>query len=337
MDWTSDSTSVGVTAARMISRGSLLLLLVSPSMGCGDDGGTMNVLPTASASGSGSDGGATAGTTDTGMVDASADTTAGPMTSFPATYRFDCIEVLEMGDSDDDGVPDGGAFQATALENTWSADIDAFKLNVLLTVRERDDEAGSAVLAIGSGIGTGLDDQCLEPSTASGEQQAVFDAASAQWQPGGEGCVEPAAGDGFGGTYTFDLPASDTIYIYAEDDDGTVFNCVPGGAAPNAVPLHAITATVTVDADDRIAAGHLTGCLVDSEAQNLCSCLGSCMGAPNPACGGCPDGSSPLASLLGGVGPTDNCTQIMGETAYDLTVGFTTSLLPVAEPSVCGG
>lgn len=315
----------------MISRGALVLPLLT---GCGDDDGTMNVLPTASASDGGTNG--TAGTTDTGMADVTADTTAGPEATFPATYRFDCIDIIEMGDGNGDGVPDGEAIQATLLENTWAADIDAFKLNVMLTVRERDEAAGTAVIAIGSGIGTGLDDQCVEPSTASMAQQAGFDAASAQWQPGGEGCVEPATGDGFGGTYTFELPPTDTIYIYAQDDDGTVFNCVPGGGAPNAVPLHAISATVTVDANDQVAGGQLTGCLVDSEAQALCSCLGECAGAANPECGGCPDGSTPLATLLGGVGPTDNCTSVMGETAYDLTVGFTTGRLPVDEPAQCG-
>ena len=35
----------------------------------------------------------------------------------------------------------------------------------------------------------------------------------------------------------------------------------------------------------------LTGCLVDSEAQTLCSCLGECVGSPHADCGGCPDGS----------------------------------------------
>jgi hypothetical protein len=103
------------------------------------------------------------------------------------------------------------------------------------------------------------------------------------------------------------------------------------------VPLHAIRATVTVDEDDEAAAGQLTGCLVDSEAQALCSCLGECAGSPHADCGGCPDGSVPLAQLLGGVGPTDDCTSRMGETAYDLTVGFSTHRLAIDEPMTCAG
>ncbi|MEX1362769.1 MAG: hypothetical protein AB1Z98_06555, partial [Nannocystaceae bacterium] len=277
-----------------------------------------------------------AGTTDAATTEVTADTTAGVDPTFPATYRFDCIDIITVGDGNGDGMPDGEAIQATLLENVWGQDIALFKLNILLTVLERDGAAGTATLSIGSGIGTGTADQCVEPTTASPEQAAGFDPDTAVWQPGGEGCVEPAADGAIGATYTFETAPSDTIYIYAQDDDATPFNCVPGGSSPNAVPLHAITSTVTVDANDQVAAGQLTGCLVDAEAQALCSCLGECSGAANPACGGCPDGSTPLATLLGGVGPTDRCTELMGETAYDLTVGFTTTRLPVAEPTTCG-
>lgn len=324
----------------------LSCLLSFSAAACGsDDVEPPNVLPTASASdGSTGSTGATNPTSPTmgeegsTAVEPTADTTEGTEVVFPATYRFDCIDIVEMGDGNADGQPDGKSIQATLLENTWAADIDAHKLNVMLTVRSRDDAAGMAELLIGSGIGPSNDDLCTEPTTASDPQTATFDAEQAQWQPSGASgsCAEPAAGGGFGGTYTFELSAADTIYIYAEDDDGTVFNCVPGGGAPNAVPLHAIQATVTVDAAEQIAAGQLTGCLVDAEAQDLCSCLGECTGAANPDCGGCPDGSVPLAQLLGGVGPTDRCTDIMGETAYDLTVGFTTRRLGIDEPMVCG-
>lgn len=139
------------------------------------------------------------------------------------------------------------------------------------------------------------------------------------------------------GTYTFELTPADTVYVYAEDDDGTVFNCTAGGGAPNAVPLHAVQAIVTVDSGEVVAAGQLTGCLLDAEAQGLCSCLGECSGTPHADCGGCPDGSVPLSELLEGVGPTDRCTEVMGATAYDLTVGFTTTRLSIDEPMTCGG
>jgi hypothetical protein len=329
-----------------IRGGRVLVGLLLGAAGCGDDGPS-NVLPPASDSSSGATV-ADATVADTAMadttvadpdtgVDVTADTTAGGGTMFPATYRFDCIDIVEIGDGNEDGQPDGESIQGTLLENTWAADIVNFKLNILLTVSARDDMAGTAELLIGSGIGPDAASLCTEPTTASEPQMAGFDAAAAQWQPSSRGaCAEPAAGTGgFGGTYTFELGAADTVYIYAQDTDGTVFNCVPGDGAPDAVPLHAIQATVTVDENDQVAAGQLSGCLVDAEAQGLCSCLGVCTGSAHADCDGCPDGSVPLAQLLAGVGATDNCTQIMGETAYDLTVGFTTRRLAVAEPMLC--
>ncbi len=313
-------------------------LLACPS----DDTGEQNMLPTtASASGSTSNGsGATEPPADTG-VDETADDTAGTAGSapvFPATYRFDCIDILELGDSNMDGQPDGEAIQATLLENTWLSDIQNFKLNVMLTVQERDEESGASTIVVGSGVGPDAGDLCTEPSSVGTPQAATFQPGVAQWQPvdATGSCSGPADGGEAGGTYSFELAAGDTIYVYAEDDDGTVFNCVPGGAAPNAVPLHAVVGTVTVDANEGIAAGQLTGCLVDSEAQALCSCLGECSGTPHESCGGCPDGGVPLGELLGGVGPTDACTATMGETAYDLTVGFTTTRLSIDEPMLCG-
>jgi len=168
--------------------------------GCpGDDEGTQNVLPTAGGSGSGTVGPDTAASTTTG-ADATADETAGPGASFPATYRFDCIDIRELGDGNGDGQPDGESIQATLLENTWLADIDAFKLNVLLTVRERDEDTGEATLLVGSGIGTGLGDQCVEPTTAGSPQSASFEEGQLEWQPSGMvgSCAEPTAGSGDG-------------------------------------------------------------------------------------------------------------------------------------------
>ena len=321
----------------------MVMMGLLPGAGaCGDDGGGTNVLPTTSDDGN-ADTTATGPGSETGpgtsVDEATADTTAGgggPV--FPATYRFDCIDVVQMGDGNGDGEPDGEAIQALLLENTWAADIAAYKLNIMLTVRSRDDAAGMAELLIGSGIGPDASDLCTEPTTAGDPRPASFDASVATWQPSDAqgACAEAAAGGSFGGTYTFETPPEDTIYIYAQDTDGTVFNCVPDGSSPNAVPLHALQATVTVDEDENVSAGELTGCLVDAEAQNLCSCLGQCAGTPHADCGGCPDGSVPLAELLGGVGPTTRCTDLMGETAYDLTVAFTTRRLDVDEPMTCG-
>jgi hypothetical protein len=318
--------------------GSMIMMGLLPLAGaCGDDGGGTNVLPTTGDASSGVT--VSSGPAPESSGDATADTTAGGGgPELPATYRFDCIDVVQMGDGNGDGEPDGEAIQALLLENTWTADIDAFKLNIMLTVRSRDDAAGMAELLIGSGIGADAGSLCTEPTTASDPRPASFDATMAEWQPSSADgtCAEAAAAGMFGGTYSFETAAEDIVYIYAQDTDGTVFNCVPDGSSPNAVPLHAIQATVTVDTNENIAAGQLTGCLVDAEAQTLCSCLGQCTGAANPDCGGCPDGSVPLAQLLGGVGPTTRCTEIMGEMAYDLTVGFTTTRLDVDEPMACG-
>jgi hypothetical protein len=59
------------------------------------------------------------------------------------------------------------------------------------------------------------------------------------------------------------------------------------------------------------------------------------MGGSSPECGGCPDGSRPLAALLQGINPSERCTTTMGVDAYDLTLGFTTTLLD-AVPEACG-
>ncbi|MCX4242283.1 hypothetical protein [Paraliomyxa miuraensis] len=337
---------------------------VLSSVACGDDV-EPNVLPTTTSEGNAAGSTAAATTaavttatattttaaTDGGPVpDVTAGTTAGdPAVMLPATYRFDCLDVIELGDSDGDGQADGNAFQAVLLEDTWMDDIAGLRLNVLLTVQSRDEAGGSAELRVGSGVGSSETDLCVEPSSASEIRSAAFDAEHAQWQPSNAAgvCAEPAAAGGvFGGTYTLSLGPSDTIYIYAEEDDGTALNCVPGGVpggvpgeAPNAVPLRAIQATITVDGgpDEAIAAGRLTGCLLASEAEDLCSCLGDCQGSAFPPCAGCPDGSVPLSDLLGTIGPTNECTATMGATAYGLTVGFTAHRLGVDEPVLCGG
>ncbi|MEM7153308.1 MAG: hypothetical protein AAF799_10735 [Myxococcota bacterium] len=325
-----------MTTMRKVCGG--LLFSVPLAVGCGDDGGGTGGVNNLGDSSTGTDESATsAATTEQATTASSADETAGTgELMFPATYRFDCMDILAMGDSNGDGLPDAEAIQATLLENTWGSDITNFKLNVLLTVRERDDEAGTATIAIGSGVGTMPNDQCVEGTTASPDYAATFDPDATMWQPSGasDQCVEAGSGTS-GGTYGLELGPDDVVYIYAEDDDGTAFNCVPGGAAPSAVPLHAIRATVTVDEAGQIAGGEMTGCLVESEARNLCSCLGACGGAAHPDCGGCPDGGVPLAELLGSVGPTDDCTERMGETAFDFTAGFTTQLLTEV-PNSCG-
>ena len=39
-------------------------------------------------------------------------------------------------------------------------------------------------------------------------------------------------------------------------------------------------------------------------------------------------GALPLSSLLAGIGTSDNCTNLLGEPAFDMVVGFTATRLP---------
>jgi hypothetical protein len=282
--------------------------------------------------------GATSGAT-TGVGTTGETTGGGVQPALPGTHRFDCLDIVDLGDSNGDGQPDGGAIQALLLQNTWAADIQDFRLNILLSVQSVDAASGMAEMMIASGIGPDADNQCAEPSSVSDMLESGFDAAMAAWQPlqAPGACAEPAAGGpaDFGGTYTLALGAQDTIHIYAQEADGTTLNCVPGSGAPNAVPLHAVQATLTMDEAAGIAAGELTGCLLASEAQDLCSCLSDCNGSGHPDCGGCPNGSVPLSALLGGVGSTENCTNLMGDTAYDLRVRFSTQRIAADQPMAC--
>lgn len=317
----------------------LSALVVAPP-GCGgDDAEEMNVLPTASADGSGGSGddGVSATTpTSTDPTDPTVgvdETGTGGGASFPVTYRFDCIEIVAIGDGDMDGEPDGEAFQANVLQQAWSADIMGHKLNIMLTVLERDDAAGTAMIEIGSGVGTGDADLCTETTTQQPPRMAGYQAGVSEWGAGAT--CSAAATDGGVGTYTFALDPSEVVYVYAEDDDGTTFNCVPDGSAPDAVPVRAIEASVTIAAGESTGHGQLQGCLTRAEASALCSCLGECVGEPDPDCGGCPAGAHPLESLLGTIGPTTRCTELMGEEAFDLVIGFVTSEIPI-NPEVCG-
>ena len=137
------------------------------------------------------------------------------------------------------------------------------------------------------------------------------------------------------GSYTLEFGKDDIINIYAEDDDGTPFNCSLDGAAP-AIPIAAATADITMSEDRNRLAGTMTGCMTEASANQRCACLGFCGGMPNEACPGCPDGSVPLGLLLGGINSTPNCTELMGETAFDITLGFTATRLNDV-PAICGG
>lgn len=294
--------------------------------GCGgQEGNEPNMLPSAAQSSSGA-------TDETGVADDNGQTesTAGAE-MFPQTYRFSCVDIQIVGDGD------GEAFQAIVLEGAWGADIAAFKLNIMLTVVERDDEAGTATLRVTSGVGTSAGDLCDQPSTITSDLSAVYEPGVASWQDASDQmiCSQDGAGSDGVGTYDFALGPDDVVYVYAEDDDGTTFNCVPGGGKPNAVPIRAIEARVTMAPGEQVGYGNLTGCLAVSEATELCSCIGMCVGDPHPDCGGCPIGARPLATLLQGLNPSPRCTDLLGEDAFDLQLGMATEALGYATAS-CG-
>lgn len=261
--------------------------------------------------------------TDTNVVDT------------PRTYRFTCIDIQGIGNAGPD------AFQAQVLENTWVADIAATKINILLEVAEDDPEAGEGMIGIRSGVGPSPDALCTEPSTESPLVPVVVSDGDVRWVPNaadGE-CSMPGSGDA-GRTYELNLGADDLVYIYSEDDNTVTFNCTPD-ATPDAVPLRALQAEVSVDPTLQTISGSLVGCLALSEGAALCSCLGMCA-ATGPGdvqadgdCGGCPTGAVPLTTLLGDVGASDNCTNLLGEPAFDLTIGFVAQQLPTP-PTSCG-
>jgi hypothetical protein len=312
------------------SLGALRLLAAMALVGgCGgDDGGGENVLPTTSATqtGSASETDPTVGTTDTG----------GDI-EYPVTYRFDCIDIRQLGD----GGPD--VLQARLLEQAWSSDIENYKLNILLEVFEVDTDGGTIDLGIRSGVGTGPTSLCAEPTSRSETFSGAFSPGSTQWAPSGDPdtCSVMQSAEGFG-EVALELGADDLFYVYAEDDNTVTFNCSTTAGAADAVPIRAVVAEVAVASSQTTLAGTLTGCLLQTEAAALCSCLGSCLGNTGPGdvqedgvCAGCPTGGVPLEQLLGNIGTSDRCTQIMGAPAFDLQVGFTASALP-GMLSTCG-
>ncbi|MBX7077559.1 MAG: hypothetical protein K1X88_00145 [Nannocystaceae bacterium] len=309
-----------------------LLALLLGGVACpADEGGDEgNVLPTQSDSGSAS------GTASDATVSGSsggADSSGGDV-AIPAAYRFECIDIQILGDAD------GDAFQANLLEDTWNSDVDNFKLNIMFEVAARDDAGGTAQVGIRSGVGGDAASLCAEPTSQTDLIDITYDAAAALWVPtdDGETCSAAApGGSSSGGSYTMMLPPEVLVYIYAQDTDGTTFNCTEDPGTPDAVPVRAVEAELTASSDGTAIAGYLTGCLLQDEAAALCSCLGKCNPATmNPNCGACPAGSVPLQDLLLGINPSQRCSDLMGMPAYDLGLGFSAHVLP-SVPTTCGG
>lgn len=323
--------------SRVFASATLLgALSVSTACGTPDSEGTAtNVLPTQA--GTADDTGTTADTAMSMTSDPTADTSAGTggELTLPVAYRFECIDIQALGDD-----ADATSFQAGLLEDTWSSDIDDYKLNILFEVVSRDEAAGAGEVAIRSGIGTGATDLCAEAESQTDVISVAYDPAVALWSPNeGDGTCSAAAdpGEASGGSYTMTLGPDVLVYIYAQDTDGTTFNCTEDPGLPDAVPVRAVEAQLTASPSGGTVAGQLTGCLLSTEAEALCSCLGACNPKTmNPECGGCPDGSVPLRSLLQGINPSTRCTELMGADAFDLQLGFVALALP-AVPTTCGG
>jgi hypothetical protein len=254
----------------------------------------------------------------------------GGLEDVPATYRFDCIDIQSLGDAD------ATVFQVSTLQNTWASDIANFKLNILIDLLSEDPAAGAGTITVRSGIGSGWSDQCGQVETESTEFPVIFEPMVTAWAPSDveDTCAAPATSGG-AGTYTLELGPTDTVYIYAQDDDGTVFNCSVEDGPPDAIPISGLSATITGNEDRSAIAGTLTGCMALSDAQNICSCLSVCSGNVHPDCPGCPGGAVPLGLLLGGIASTPHCSDMLGAEAFDITLEFTAQRLP-AVPPTCG-
>lgn len=253
----------------------------------------------------------------------------GGLEPFPATYRIDCIDIQSLGDADET------VFQVSTLQTTWSGDIANFKLNILIDLVTEDPDTGTGVATIRSGVGFGWSDQCSQADTASMEFPLTYEPGVAEWEAvDAEGQCAQAGATSASGTYEIELGAADVIYIYSEDDDGTSFNCSLEQGAPQAIPISALSSTLSSSEDRSVIAGTLTGCMVRSEAENICSCLSVCNGQEHPDCPGCPGGAVPLGLLLGGINSTSHCTDLMGEEAFDVTLQYTARRLADV-PTTC--
>ena len=254
-----------------------------------------------------------------------------PGADVPATYRFDCVDIQSLGDADQE------VFQVATLQSTWAQDIANFKLNILIDVLSEDADAGEATITIRSGVGSGWADQCGETNTESEVFPVQLDPTADKWTASGapDSCAEQDPDAAISANYRLEMGAEDFVYIYAEDDDGTAFNCSLEAAAPNAIPISAVSSSISMAEDRSTVAGTLTGCMSEAGALNICSCLAVCEGDEHPDCPGCPGGAVPLGLLLGGVGPTQNCSDILGEPAFDVVLQFTASRLGEV-PMACG-
>lgn len=223
-------------------------------------------------------------------------------------YRFTKLDIQQLG-SQIKGEPT--ALQLNVLNQQWADDIENYKLSIMLTVDDYPESGtGTTGVRVGSGVGTNNEDQCIEPSSVA----------------------EPVPSDVVDDVISIAFPEQ-PIYIYSEDDEGVQFNCTPDPMVPDAVPIRTATGTATLAEDRLSVTGELLGCLTRSDAETLCTCLRECRGGQHPDCGGCPNGAVPLASLLGGIAPQEECTERFGADAFIIRVEF--DAVAITVPELC--
>lgn len=248
------------------------------------------------------------------------------------TFLVECLEIRRVGTAGPDD------FQTRLYGTQWADDIAQGKLNILPWLAAADPAGGTATLRMASGVGPDPAALCIEPhSLGSGH--------AGTWTPGpadgpADGCLAPAgSGDGEA-VLAFQLPAGEPIYIYEQEHDGTPLNTTLDPQRPDALPLHGVAAVLVMAADGASVTGTLHGCLRESWAAGICSCLGQC---PNvdPAdrwtegpCAGAPRGSVPLLEMLVGIEPSEPCSTEVAAPAYDVDVRFFARRL-AAVPPVC--
>ena len=228
---------------------------------------------------------------DGGVADAAS------FSELPAHYRFETVTIEQLGS---EGI---GAFLTLFLQLQWEADLTSYKWNQVFSVEAGegvDNEVGVQVL---SAVGSNEASLCALPSAQSDINTTVFE----------------------DGGFAFEFAR---LNIYTEDDEGTPFNCSADERVGNMIPLKAIQGTLSISADWDSVAGAFTGCLTEADTLALCSCIGDCVpGNAHPGCPGCPEGSAPLKESLGNIVPTEACSSILGEPAFDLKATFTANRL----------
>lgn len=260
----------------------------------------------------------------------------------PAAYRFDCINIRRLG-------PPPSAsrerpIQADTLNQKWREDIELFRLNIMVVL---DDPGanGEVPIRIGSGVGSGLADVCMEATTNRPPVPSDLAVGTSMYvatpqETAGEPCTAEDAAAAAYGTARFEIHGNDRVYIYAENNQGLPYNCT-ADERPNAVPLREVHADLTLSPDGTRLAGRMVACLTKSDLETVCSCISPrchTMEADDlqsgGVCDGCARSGTTLGALFGAVQESPECDPLVGEPAYQMVVGFSGKRLD-GQPPVC--